>query len=151
MIGREQMRKNEISTSPDSEKGDGRERPLFQPTGPFLGLDNLISPSILWLSLYSSNLNLTFLLKQIQFRILILVTALNNKGKKLLSSSLERRGQARKMGQRQNWKNRVTNLMSHVSEGVSKGKSQAVGLRDWREMVMSLAEVDNSEDKLYGA
>ena len=40
--------------------------------------------------------------------------------------------------------------MSHVREGVSKGKSQTIGLRDWREMVVSLAEVDNSEDKLNG-
>lgn len=40
--------------------------------------------------------------------------------------------------------------MSHVGEGVSKGKSQAIALRDWREMVVSLAEVDNSEDKLNG-
>lgn len=43
----------------------------------------------------------------------------------------------------------VTNLMSHVSEGVSKGKSQAIGLKEWREIVVSLAEVDSSEDKLY--
>ena len=67
-----------------------------------------------------------------------------------MSSGLERREQAWKTRQRQNWNNVVTNLMSHVREGVSKGKSQTIGLRDWREMVVSLAEVDNSEDKLNG-
>lgn len=44
----------------------------------------------------------------------------------------------------------VTHLMTHVRAGVSKGKSQVIGLRDWREMVVSLAETNNSEDKLYG-
>lgn len=39
--------------------------------------------------------------------------------------------------------------MSHVIEGVSKGKSQAFDLRDWKGTVVSLAEVNNPEDKLY--
>ena len=40
--------------------------------------------------------------------------------------------------------------MSHVKEGVSKGKSQVFSLSDWRGMVVSSAEVGNPEDKLSG-
>lgn len=62
------MTDNEARTSRDSEKGDGRERCqnqrlLFQLTPPFLELGSLVLPSILQLSLYSSDLNLFCLSK----------------------------------------------------------------------------------------
>lgn len=39
--------------------------------------------------------------------------------------------------------------MSHVKEGVSKGKSQVFSLSGWRGMVVSSAEVGSPEDKLW--